>query len=232
MWISLLLVLVLGPVFYVGVPWCYTRYLRRRAATRCRSQNLIALTFDDGPGARLTPRILECLAEARVPATFFLLTRNAAGRESLIRRALELGHAIGCHGDQHVHQWKTVPWAGIRDIRACWQRVREITGRDASRMPFRPPFGKLSLPALLYLWAHRTPIAMWTLDGGDTTLGVPVDPEAVVKQLRQAQGGVLLLHDFDRGEADEDEKVLSVVRAVLPLGRGPFRFTTLERVLP
>jgi peptidoglycan/xylan/chitin deacetylase (PgdA/CDA1 family) len=33
----------------------------------------VYLTFDDGPDAHFTPRVLDVLAEARVPATFFMI---------------------------------------------------------------------------------------------------------------------------------------------------------------
>ena len=40
----------------------------------------VALTFDDGPDPRFTPRFLAVLAARRVQATFFLLGPMVAGR--------------------------------------------------------------------------------------------------------------------------------------------------------
>lgn len=232
MWIAVPVGMIAGIlVVYLGIPWCYTKYLRLRVAAKCSRSALVVLTFDDGPGARLTPRILACLRDHGVTATFFLLSRNLDGSEALVRRAAELGHVIGCHGAEHVHHWKTPPWAGIRDIRACWRRVREVTGQEASRLPFRPPYGKLNLLSLIYLWLNRTPIVMWTVDGGDTRSGRSTDPSETVLRLRRGNGGLLLLHDFDRADESVDGAVLGVLQAVLRLKDDGLSFTGLERIV-
>src|SRR5579872_3484931 len=46
---------------------------------------LVALTFDDGPDPRWTPRILEILRKEHVPATFFLEGENVAAHPELAR---------------------------------------------------------------------------------------------------------------------------------------------------
>ncbi len=64
----------------------------------------VTLTFDNGPEARVTPSVLECLARHQAPATFFVMGRKAVtpeGRE-LIRRAVESGHRVGNHTFSHT----------------------------------------------------------------------------------------------------------------------------------
>jgi peptidoglycan/xylan/chitin deacetylase (PgdA/CDA1 family) len=46
----------------------------------------IALTFDDGPDPRTTPRILDSLREHDLKATFFVLGRRVKERPGLLRR--------------------------------------------------------------------------------------------------------------------------------------------------
>ena len=54
----------------------------------------IALTFDDGPSATLTPKLLDLLAAHQMKATFFVVGQNAADNPAILKRALREGHAI------------------------------------------------------------------------------------------------------------------------------------------
>ena len=73
----------------------------------------LALTFDDGPDPRWTPRILDILAAADARATFFVLRDHVVAHPELVRRAAEL---CGKYG---------------RPV-ATWQQARQILGL---RMP-------------------------------------------------------------------------------------------------
>src|ERR1700682_6317631 len=45
----------------------------------------IALTFDDGPNATLTPKLLDLLAARHLKATFFVVGQNAADHPDTLR---------------------------------------------------------------------------------------------------------------------------------------------------
>ena len=47
---------------------------------------LAALTFDDGPSAEYTPRLLDGLKERNIKASFFLLGRNIPWNEEIVER--------------------------------------------------------------------------------------------------------------------------------------------------
>src|ERR1700724_3156240 len=57
----------------------------------------IALTFDDGPNATLTPKLLDLLAARHLKATFFVVGQNAADHPDVLKRAVREGHEIGNH---------------------------------------------------------------------------------------------------------------------------------------
>lgn len=216
---------------YVLLPRVYLQHQKRRLARLCRQRNAIAITFDDGPGRLLTLSVVQRLQQAQVPATFFLLGRNVRGNEDLVDVIRDRGHEIGSHGDEHVHHVYTLPWTGIVDTWQAWRRLRELTGRDAHTIAFRPPFGKLNLLSLAYVLWHRTPVVMWTHDSYDTRLGADLPPEALTEQLRKAGGGVVLLHDFDRSIADADKRVLAKLEAVLDLQREGYKFLRVSELL-
>ena len=61
-------------------------FLGSAADERVAGPKLIALTFDDGPYPVDTPALLAVLREARVPATFFLIGRDAEQYPGLVAR--------------------------------------------------------------------------------------------------------------------------------------------------
>ncbi len=63
------------------VPFAWRKIEERRLARLCRDNRTIVLTYDDGPGPRLTPQLLELLKGHDVPASFFPLGRNATKNE-------------------------------------------------------------------------------------------------------------------------------------------------------
>src|SRR3954469_9959070 len=61
----------------------------------------VALTFDDGPHPQGTPAVLEALAAAGAPATFFLVGEQVERRPALAREIADAGHEIALHGHRH-----------------------------------------------------------------------------------------------------------------------------------
>src|SRR5699024_5886589 len=54
----------------------------------------VALSFDDGPDADVTPRVLDILADAGAQATFFAIGQKLAAQPELARRILAEGHEL------------------------------------------------------------------------------------------------------------------------------------------
>ena len=61
----------------------------------------IVLTFDDGPAAGTTPKVLDALAKECVKATFFLVGRNAEALPDLVKREVADGHTVAHHTFSH-----------------------------------------------------------------------------------------------------------------------------------
>jgi cellulose synthase/poly-beta-1,6-N-acetylglucosamine synthase-like glycosyltransferase/peptidoglycan/xylan/chitin deacetylase (PgdA/CDA1 family) len=98
----------------------------------------VALTFDDGPDGRWTPKILDILKEKHVPATFFDIGKNMQRFPDLVEREVREGHDVGGHSWTHPNIAE-VPAAQTTVELSATQRLFEtITGR--SMRLFRPPF--------------------------------------------------------------------------------------------
>ncbi|MBI3910264.1 MAG: polysaccharide deacetylase family protein [Armatimonadetes bacterium] len=103
------------------------------------SRRWVSLTFDDGPDPRTTPLVLDVLHATRVPATFFLIGRNAERHPNLVRRIVAEGHVLGNHSYHHIYLTRISPENARTELAACSKVIRLITGR--SPRYYRPPGG-------------------------------------------------------------------------------------------
>ncbi len=72
-------------------------------------RRVAALTFDDGPDDDTTGALLDILAAAQVPATFFVVGRILdSDSHPLIHRMHDEGHEIGNHTFRHARQFDRV----------------------------------------------------------------------------------------------------------------------------
>ena len=63
--------------------------------------NQVALSFDDGPDPKWTPRILDVLKQKNAKATFMMIGDQAQENISLMRRVVREGNEIGNHTYMH-----------------------------------------------------------------------------------------------------------------------------------
>ena len=216
MLLTLVVVLLAFIFIYIIFPMPIKIVLSRRSISLIRRSDYVCLTFDDGPGSSITPVILQILAEYKAKATFFLLGRNIAGREAIVRQIAEQGHDICSHGYDHLHGLKTSPFRVLSDIKRGWETIDAALGTMRKKYPFRPPNGKLNIISLLYLLLKKVPIVYWSVDSGDTWREIP-DSLRVAQLTEQAGGVVSLAHDFDRKNENRNRYVVESVRATLAM---------------
>jgi peptidoglycan-N-acetylglucosamine deacetylase len=99
----------------------------------------LALTFDDGPNATWTPRLLEILSRHDVLATFFLLGDRAASQPELVRDMAAAGHVIGNHSWSHPNLARTSAARVREELQRTSDTLEQMIGAPVRF--FRPPFG-------------------------------------------------------------------------------------------
>lgn len=101
------------------------------------------LTFDDGPVAGNTEKVLDILKEKGIKATFFVVGKNVERNPELAKRIVEEGHTIGIHCYQHDYDviYKSVN-SYLEDFERARQVVYEVTGVEAKL--FRFPGGSIN----------------------------------------------------------------------------------------
>jgi peptidoglycan-N-acetylglucosamine deacetylase len=157
-------------------------------------ENLVALTFDDGPNPDATPAILDALGAEGVAATFFILGRHADRWPALVERAAREGHAIGNHGYHH----RKLLWRSPRYVREDISLGTAAIARAGAPRPtiFRAPHGQRNpwVTPIAHSEGQRT--IGWSLGVWDTALpGADVIANRVVRGTRR--GSIVLLHDGD-----------------------------------
>ncbi len=217
--IAVLAAVVLGVILaYFVSPYLYIQWLRYRQAQLVEGHAQIVLTFDDGPGHRLTPAVLDLLDEYHAHATFFILGRSVRQKEHLIQDAVQRGHEIGTHSYDHLHSWRVSPLRAIVDICRGQNEIARVLKKDEV-LSFRPPGGKVNLLTLLYLLRRRVPICTWTLDIRDTWPASKREGAQVEARLQAAHGAIILAHDFDRTNPRTERYILETLRATLDYAR-------------
>lgn len=116
-------------------------YVLQRYGSPLAASRTVALTFDDGPNAEVTPQLLDVLSREQVPATFFVLGNHAAAHPDIVDRMMREGHAVGGHTLTHPYLGDAPEWREHLELVATERTLRAITGHDATiwRAPYADP---------------------------------------------------------------------------------------------
>ena len=110
--------------------------------------NVIGLTFDDGPDDTNTPIVLDVLKQKGVKATFFINTDNfgtvdtSATLKAIIQRIVNEGHQLGNHTVHHLH----LPDLSTTQIEAEITGVQTTVNRSDVLGPSFPALTMLRAP--------------------------------------------------------------------------------------
>lgn len=139
----------------------------RVSQDRSNRPKLIALTFDDGPYPIFTPLLLDELRDLHVPATFFLIGRDAEQWPELTRRIEDEGHEIADHTYSHPNLDQENA-SEVRDELTHGRDVLWELARDpAVKTLMRPPHGRYTEDTLRTAQAMGYQVVLWTYDSGD-----------------------------------------------------------------
>lgn len=202
--------------------------VRHRQARRWseKGRGFVALTYDDGPDATTSPAVLDLLDELGAPATFYLVGFRAEQNPAVAARMRSSPHELGAHTHSHKNAWRRGPLFEWRDTHRGYTTLAATVPPDA---PFRPPFGKASLPTIVAQWARGRRVDWWTSAAGDTRDDRP-DPAQLAGNLLDSGGPVILMH-CHHAEADRRDFVLRLTRELVSQGRSRgSRFVTVAQL--
>lgn len=213
-----------------------------------RNKHQIVLTFDDGPTAGVTDKVLDVLKKHDVKGTFFVIGNNVSAQPGLMKRLVKEGHLVANHSMSHPN---------LADLGLFWRKKlkQEVMGahevltpylENNKRLYFRAPMGAWESKLADYLnkddvgSKYIGPL-LWDVGGemkrDDSKVykaadwacwaqGWSVDDclEGYVNETIKYDGGVILMHDLRLKSAELLDKYLEVTKA-----RG-FQFLTLDEI--
>ena len=183
----------------------------------------IAMTFDDGPSATLTPKLLDILASHHIKATFFVLGEMVEQHPEILARAAREGHEIASHSWSHPNLGKMSQEA----VRSQLQRTDDEIKNAAGKRPtlFRPPYG--SITERQKHWIHDEfgyDIILWDVDPLDWKRpGPAVVRNRILKETRP--GSIVLSHDIHPGTVEAMPSTFDELQA-----KG-FKFVTVSELI-
>ncbi|MDT8903712.1 polysaccharide deacetylase family protein [Anaeroselena agilis] len=194
------------------------------------SQKIVALTFDDGPYPPYTGKVLDILREEEVPATFFVIGRNAARHPDLVRRMVAEGHQVGNHTYNHVDLLKADRATIADEVDRTNRVIAAITG--ASARVVRPPHGFRDAVVLEVMAERGLKVVEWSVLSRDwTNPGVDTIVRRTLDKVKS--GAVILLHDGDgvAAAAPRTQTVEAARLVIRDLKARGFKFVTVDEIL-
>jgi peptidoglycan/xylan/chitin deacetylase (PgdA/CDA1 family) len=183
----------------------------------------IAMTFDDGPHATNTPKLLDMAAQRHIKLTFFVLGECVKQNPTVLQREVAEGHEIGNHSWSHPNLAKLSDEA----VRSQLQRTQDIIFQTAGVKPtlMRPPYGELTKRQRI--WINREfnyKVILWDVDPLDWKRpGPSVVARRIIAGARP--GSIILSHDIHPPTIEAMPEVFDTL-----LAKG-FKFVTVSELL-
>lgn len=166
----------------------------------------IALTFDDGPHASVTPRVLEILNQHEIKATFYMLGSQVEYYPSIAKQVFDEGHEIAEHTMNHKDLTRLDQAQIKEEIQSSSNHILEATGSLPTSL--RPPYGAFNDSVGAIAQELELPVIMWSVDSEDwKSRNVQAINNEVMTTVHP--GAIVLLHDIHATTADALPQLLT-----------------------
>lgn len=162
------------------------------------SENVIYLTFDDGPVPAVTEFVLEQLQKYNAKATFFCVGDNVRKHPDIFQRIVREGHMVGNHTYNHLNGWKNSNADYFSNIGICQEVMLKAGYNSGQKQLFRPPYGKITPSQINYL-KDQFRIIMWDVLTGDYDPALARE-KCLQKALTAKPGSIVIFHDSYKAE--------------------------------
>jgi peptidoglycan/xylan/chitin deacetylase (PgdA/CDA1 family) len=187
-----------------------------------RDDKTVALTLDDGPDSTTTPELLRILASNNARATFFLISSNLAGNDTLVARLVREGHEIGNHFSEDEASIALPPRAFVRSFLTADSALKKF----APVRWVRPGSGRYNKRMVRTFRQHGYRCALGSIYPFDPQIPWPAFSTWVIR--RQVRpGAIIILHDG----AYRGRNTIKTLSTLLPeLTRRGYRVVTLSEL--
>lgn len=177
----------------------------------------VYITFDDGPNAATTPRLLRLLDQLHIPATFFCVGDNVRRYPEHYRAILAAGHTVGNHTYHHIRGLSLPASAYMADVQQAAELIH-------SRL-FRPPHGRLTPAQLSALRTAGYRIIMFDVVTRDYNPRLTPDNVFHIATRYARNGSLIVFHDSPKAAPRMFD---ALPRVVTHLRAAGYTFRSLE----
>ncbi len=204
-------------VYLVKTPDAFKPFAADMVWSIDQESKVIYLTFDDGPTADITLKILDILDTYSAKATFFCIGGNVKANPKIYSDILRRGHRTGNHTWNHMSGWEYSDFSYFRNILECSELVNSSL--------FRPPYGRIKRSQVKGLKKQYT-IVMWDVLSGDWSAEISPEKclENVIKNTRG--GSIVVFHDSVKAEKN---MLYALPKALEILSKKGFEFKALPQ---
>ena len=190
-----------------------------------KSDNEIALTFDDGPHPQKTVEILKALKKHNVKATFFIIGQNAQKYPEILQMIAADGHEIANHTYDHKSLYKQSNESIVESVRKCSKLINSITGRKC--VLFRPPEGFMNDNIAQLMKNEGYDVILWKIDTYDWKGRSATDIyNSVVESVKG--GDIILMHDYIWRKSSTAQALNMIIESLKSRG---FKFLTVSELI-
>ncbi|MGE7915766.1 polysaccharide deacetylase family protein [Lysinibacillus xylanilyticus] len=179
----------------------------------------VALTFDDGPDAKVTPQVLAILKKYDAKATFFMVGTNVSKNPAIVEQVYEAGHEIGNHTWNHSKLTSLSTSAVKQEVDKTSNAIYNAIGQYPT--VFRPPYGATNDKVRSVI---TMPSILWSIDTLDWKHRNADKVLSYVKASAK-DGSIILMHDIHQSTANGLENV------ILYLQKQGYEFVTVSEIL-
>ncbi len=161
--------------------------------------NTWSITYDDGPGGKTTPTVLQNLKAHNMKATFFMLGKQVEGLPTTAKSVVDAGMDIASHSYDHAQLTKVGPIALEKQIGGAKKIIEAKLGKTIKlfRLPYGAGVSSSSIRAKIA--EHGMVHIFWNVDTLDWQDKNPTSIfNRAVKQMKATSknSGVVLFHDI------------------------------------
>ena len=203
-----------------------------KARSRPVPRKTVALTFDDGPDPKWTPKILAILEKYDVPGTFFVVGSMSARYPDAVREIVDGENELGIHTFTHVDLSYQSPERVDREIAQTQLALAGAAGVNTSL--FRAPYSSTPDAVDNYSW----PVYRRLGNNGYTSAFVDTDSEdwqnpGVSKIVENAtpegaKGASVLFHDSG---GDRSQTLRALPEYIQKMKARGYTFTTVSEAM-
>lgn len=185
----------------------------------------IAITFDDGPDLKYTPKILDILKEKNVKASFFVVGIQVNKYPEVLQRIEKEGHFVGNHSYTHRSFTKLTSDELKEEINSTDSKIEAAIGYVPEIV--RPPYGAVNDDVKDILKSMGKETILWTIDPRDWD-GSSVDDMLDNIMSNAKDGGNILLHSFGSKFVENTVELLPTV--IDQLREKGYTFVTVDKL--